>query len=79
MLRDALIIEKKINIVRNRDRTGVFERNFGNGAVGDIDSADIIGLLRFWAKNEGKNIPKSTRNPRKSTGFERKSTKSKNF
>jgi hypothetical protein len=47
--------------------------------VGDVDSTDIIGLLHFWAKNEGKNIPKSTRNPQKSTGFERKSTKSNAF
>jgi hypothetical protein len=55
------------------------EENFENGAVGEIDSADIIGLLRFWAKNEGKNIPKSTINLRKSTSFERKSPKSNHF
>jgi hypothetical protein len=33
-----------------------------NGAVGDSDNCDFIGLMRFWAKNEGKNEQKSIRN-----------------
>jgi hypothetical protein len=26
-----------------------------NGVVGDSKKRDFIGLMRFWAKNEGKN------------------------
>jgi hypothetical protein len=33
-----------------------------NGVVGGSKNGDFIGLLRFWAKNEGKNEQKSIRN-----------------
>jgi hypothetical protein len=26
-----------------------------NGVVGDSNKCDFIGLIGFWAKNEGKN------------------------
>jgi hypothetical protein len=37
---------------------GVFREIFGNGVVGNTDNTVFIGLLRFWAKNEGKKAPK---------------------
>jgi hypothetical protein len=40
---------------------------------GDTDNIDIIGLLRFWAKNEGKKHPKFVKSKPKSAGFEQKS------
>jgi hypothetical protein len=33
-----------------------------SGVVSSSDNIDIIGLLHFWAKNEGKKVPKSTEN-----------------
>jgi len=33
-----------------------------NGVVGDGKKGDFIGLICFWAKNEGKNEQKLIRN-----------------
>jgi hypothetical protein len=33
-----------------------------NGVVGGSIKCDFIGLIRFWAKNEGKNEQKLIRN-----------------
>ena len=38
------------------------KENFENGVCGDTDNGVIIGLLHYWAKNEGKKVPKSTEN-----------------
>jgi hypothetical protein len=41
---------------------GDFWGNLKNGVVGGSKKRDFIGLMRFWAKNGGKNEQKSIRN-----------------
>jgi hypothetical protein len=36
--------------------------NLKNGVAGGSNNGDFIGLIRFWAKNGGKNEQKSIRN-----------------
>jgi hypothetical protein len=45
-----------------------------NGVVGGSKKVDFIGLIRFWAKNEGKNEQKLVRNQQKRARFEQKLT-----
>jgi hypothetical protein len=43
-----------------------------NVVAGGSKKCDFIGLIRFWAKNEGKNEQKLIRNEQKHARFEQK-------
>jgi hypothetical protein len=48
-------IKKGNKKIKKIGKEGIFSKNFGNGADGDIANLDIIRLMCFWRKNEGKN------------------------
>jgi len=39
----------------NKKKQGFLREILKNGVVGDSKKCDFIGLICFWAKNEGKN------------------------
>ena len=41
--------------LENRGKYGFLREILKNGVVGGSKKGDFIGLIRFWAKNEGKN------------------------
>jgi len=49
------------------------------GALISIENKVFIGLMRFWAKNEGKNERKCAGNCQKRTRFDQKMTKVNRF
>jgi len=56
---EAKIDKIKIKKGRKKDKKsrkqGFLREILRNGVVGDSNKCDFIGLICFWAKNEGKN------------------------